>query len=103
MAPVVLVDGQDLFWWGVRTPGALDRLGDVLADLGLRPAPRRRPRRGAGQCLLVDEPGARGGPAPPQHREGHGRAAAAQGHDAAAEPGAGHPGAVHAGHAAQGA
>jgi ABC-type Fe3+-hydroxamate transport system substrate-binding protein len=26
VAPVVLVDGQDLFWWGVRTPAALDRL-----------------------------------------------------------------------------
>ena len=21
VAPVVLVDGQDLFWWGARTPG----------------------------------------------------------------------------------
>ena len=26
LAPVVLVDGQDLFWWGVRTPSALARL-----------------------------------------------------------------------------
>jgi ABC-type Fe3+-hydroxamate transport system substrate-binding protein len=26
VAPVVLVDGQDLFWWGVRTPAAADRL-----------------------------------------------------------------------------
>ena len=26
VAPVVLVDGQDLFWWGVRTPAALARL-----------------------------------------------------------------------------
>jgi ABC-type Fe3+-hydroxamate transport system substrate-binding protein len=26
VAPVVLVDGQDLFWWGARTPAALDRL-----------------------------------------------------------------------------
>jgi ABC-type Fe3+-hydroxamate transport system substrate-binding protein len=26
VAPVVLVDGQDLFWWGVRTPGAVERL-----------------------------------------------------------------------------
>jgi ABC-type Fe3+-hydroxamate transport system substrate-binding protein len=26
VAPVVLVDGQDLFWWGVRTPDALARL-----------------------------------------------------------------------------
>jgi ABC-type Fe3+-hydroxamate transport system substrate-binding protein len=35
VAPVVLVDGQDLFWWGVRTEAALDRLGHALADLGL--------------------------------------------------------------------
>ncbi|MCU1359986.1 MAG: hypothetical protein JWN99_1275 [Ilumatobacteraceae bacterium] len=27
---VVLVDGHDLFWWGVRTPLALQRLRDVL-------------------------------------------------------------------------
>ncbi len=26
LAPVVLVDGQDLFWWGTRTPAALTRL-----------------------------------------------------------------------------
>ena len=26
VAPVVFVDGQDLFWWGVRTPAAIDRL-----------------------------------------------------------------------------
>jgi ABC-type Fe3+-hydroxamate transport system substrate-binding protein len=26
VAPVVLVDGQDLFWWGVRTPAAAERL-----------------------------------------------------------------------------
>ena len=25
VAPVELVDGKDLFWWGVRTPGALER------------------------------------------------------------------------------
>jgi ABC-type Fe3+-hydroxamate transport system substrate-binding protein len=30
VAPVVLVDGQDLFWWGVRTPAALVRLRDQL-------------------------------------------------------------------------
>jgi ABC-type Fe3+-hydroxamate transport system substrate-binding protein len=30
VAPVVLVDGQDLFWWGVRTPAALARLRDQL-------------------------------------------------------------------------
>jgi ABC-type Fe3+-hydroxamate transport system substrate-binding protein len=26
-----LVDGRDLFWWGVRTPAALERLAQVLA------------------------------------------------------------------------
>ena len=30
VAPVVLVDGRDLFWWGHRTPGALTRLHDEL-------------------------------------------------------------------------
>jgi ABC-type hemin transport system substrate-binding protein len=30
VAPVVFVDGQDLFWWGVRTPAALDRLGRAI-------------------------------------------------------------------------
>jgi ABC-type hemin transport system substrate-binding protein len=29
-AAIVRVDGQDLFWWGVRTPGALARLGDEI-------------------------------------------------------------------------
>jgi hypothetical protein len=27
-----LVDGQDLFWWGTRTPAALARLAQVLAS-----------------------------------------------------------------------
>ncbi len=27
---VVLVDGQDLFWWGIRTPGAVERLAETL-------------------------------------------------------------------------
>jgi ABC-type Fe3+-hydroxamate transport system substrate-binding protein len=31
VAPVVLVDGRDLFWWGIRTPGALTRLHAALA------------------------------------------------------------------------
>jgi ABC-type Fe3+-hydroxamate transport system substrate-binding protein len=26
VAPTTFVDGQDLFWWGVRTPGAIERL-----------------------------------------------------------------------------
>lgn len=32
VAPVVLVDGQDLFWWGARTPEALRRLRARLAE-----------------------------------------------------------------------
>ena len=30
VAPVLLVDGRDLFWWGARTPAALRRLRQVL-------------------------------------------------------------------------
>ena len=30
VAPARLVDGQDLFWWGVRTPAALTRLRSEL-------------------------------------------------------------------------
>jgi hypothetical protein len=29
-ARVELIDGQDLFWWGIRTPDALDRLSEAL-------------------------------------------------------------------------
>jgi ABC-type Fe3+-hydroxamate transport system substrate-binding protein len=29
-AEVVIVDGQDLFWWGSRTPGAVERLAGAL-------------------------------------------------------------------------
>jgi ABC-type Fe3+-hydroxamate transport system substrate-binding protein len=32
VAPVVFVDGQDLFWWGTRTPDALRRLGIALGE-----------------------------------------------------------------------
>ena len=32
VAPVIFLDGRDLFWWGVRTPDALARLGRVLHD-----------------------------------------------------------------------
>jgi ABC-type Fe3+-hydroxamate transport system substrate-binding protein len=49
VAPVVFVDGQDLFWWGARTQGALRRLETVLADVG------------------VVMPGERGEAAPEQH------------------------------------
>jgi ABC-type Fe3+-hydroxamate transport system substrate-binding protein len=31
VAPVVLVDGQDLFWWGHRTPAAVERLARAVA------------------------------------------------------------------------
>lgn len=35
VAPVILIDGQDLLWWGVRTPDALRRLHDTItAALG---------------------------------------------------------------------
>lgn len=30
-AMVRRIDGQDLFWWGVRTPGAVERLGAAIA------------------------------------------------------------------------
>ena len=30
VAPVTFVDGQDLFWWGARTPAAIRRLDAVL-------------------------------------------------------------------------
>jgi len=33
VAPVVFVDGKDLFWWGVRTPLAVRRLADTLGAL----------------------------------------------------------------------
>jgi hypothetical protein len=26
---IVRVDGRDLFWWGIRTPGAIRRLAGV--------------------------------------------------------------------------
>lgn len=33
----LLVDGRDLFWWGVRTPGAIERLGRVVSSAGRAP------------------------------------------------------------------
>ena len=33
VAPVVFVDGKDLFWWGVRTPHALRRLATVIEEV----------------------------------------------------------------------
>ena len=29
-ATIVRIDGQDLFWWGARTPGAIERLGAAI-------------------------------------------------------------------------
>jgi len=37
VAPVVEVDGQDLFWWGVRTPAARRRLHTAIAAGLARP------------------------------------------------------------------
>jgi ABC-type Fe3+-hydroxamate transport system substrate-binding protein len=34
VAPVVAIDGQDLFWWGVRTPAALHRLHRAITAAG---------------------------------------------------------------------
>jgi ABC-type Fe3+-hydroxamate transport system substrate-binding protein len=34
VAPTVFVDGKDLFWWGARTAGALERLDGALAGVG---------------------------------------------------------------------
>lgn len=39
VAPVVFVDGRDLFWWGVRTPAALIRLATALAPVPPRSLP----------------------------------------------------------------
>ena len=40
VAPVVFLDGQDLFWWGTRTAGALRRLTSALSrDVPLRDRP----------------------------------------------------------------
>ncbi len=33
VAPVVFVDGQDLFWWGSRTPAAVGRLRQLASGL----------------------------------------------------------------------
>jgi ABC-type Fe3+-hydroxamate transport system substrate-binding protein len=33
VAPVVFVDGQDLFWWGSRTPAAVSRLRQLASEL----------------------------------------------------------------------
>lgn len=36
VAPVVFVDGRDLFWWGVRTPAAMERLAELAGTLPAR-------------------------------------------------------------------
>jgi len=55
MGPVLFVDGHDLFWWGARTPGALERLGESLG--GARGASRRAPALGAGRGRSGGGPG----------------------------------------------
>ncbi|MEZ5183994.1 MAG: helical backbone metal receptor [Acidimicrobiales bacterium] len=37
VAPVVEVDGQDLFWWGVRTPAAQRRLHQAIRQAAISP------------------------------------------------------------------
>ncbi len=38
--PAHLIDGQDLFWWGTRTPAAVRRVADAVAQaLGKPPVP----------------------------------------------------------------
>jgi len=32
VAPIVRVDGRDLFWWGARTPGAVRRLDERIRE-----------------------------------------------------------------------
>jgi ABC-type Fe3+-hydroxamate transport system substrate-binding protein len=34
-AEVTIVDGQDLFWWGIRTPGAVERLSKAIPLMGI--------------------------------------------------------------------
>lgn len=36
-AAVIRLDGRDVFWWGIRTPAALRRLGAALTAGGLPP------------------------------------------------------------------
>jgi ABC-type Fe3+-hydroxamate transport system substrate-binding protein len=36
VAPVVRVDGQDLFWWGARTPAAIARLHAAVSEAAER-------------------------------------------------------------------
>jgi hypothetical protein len=33
----VFVDGRDLFWWGVRSPGARERLAELRVALSATP------------------------------------------------------------------
>lgn len=33
LAPTHLIDGQDLFWWGARTPGAVERIAEAVRQV----------------------------------------------------------------------
>jgi len=37
VAPVVFIDGKDLFWWGARTKAAMSRLREALGSCGAWP------------------------------------------------------------------
>jgi hypothetical protein len=36
VGPVLFVDGKDLFWWGVRTRGAIGRLAAAIGEVRFR-------------------------------------------------------------------
>lgn len=44
LAPTHVIDGQDLFWWGTRTPGAIARVAEASSQaLGLVGLPQASP------------------------------------------------------------
>jgi ABC-type Fe3+-hydroxamate transport system substrate-binding protein len=43
VAPVIFVDGHDLFWWGARTPAAVERLTALVAGAAQATGPTGRP------------------------------------------------------------
>ena len=88
VAPVVLVDGQDLFWWGVRTPAAVGRLHAAIA-----PHRSTAPRDGFSRSTSVNRRAPAAGADDPALRQDAGLG---QRDDAAAEAAAGHAGAVDA-------
>lgn len=50
LAPTQVIDGQDLFWWGTRTPGAIARVAEAAAQaLRLAGLPQARPSSVTGE------------------------------------------------------